>query len=192
MNRLFLLTALLILATVGCDSVGLVEPIGDPLTIDEKSEYTGRWINSDGVICELKVSKDGTLLVGAMQWNDEKQQFVANNLPLEARRVGSAIYFLVRGDGGKGDYGILRVQRVSDSELRIYGADPAKFRAAVESGKLKGEVIVKPAQGNTRETFQVRIHPDAKSIDEVFGSEDFSQWAPKDGAQKFRRLGQDN
>ncbi len=191
MVRAFLLFAIILVALfTGCNTVVLKGPIGRPLTTEEKSAFVGRWISQDEEqeVCQLNLAKNGELVAGFFGWDEETQQFGAQTWPIDARRVGRAVYFLVlMEDGDDRVYEIFRIEQTSENELKLIFADPKKFREAVEKRKLKGKVtfrLPKTKGGH----FTVSIDPSSKGIEEVFGVDDFAPWTKEDGEVTWRLL----
>lgn len=182
MNRLLLLSAAMFIAgSVGCDMVTLDGPIGDPLSRAEKAAFVGRWINEDSEICEIRLTNDEKLVLGSLSWDDEQQRHRAQNHVIDSRKVGDAVYFLAHDDPN--DISFARIERVGESEFKMYAPDAAKFRAAVERGILRGEIIPKK-----NDNYTVRINVDSPLTKPVFAAVDFSDWYLDDGTIAFRRI----
>jgi hypothetical protein len=81
------------------------------------------------------------------------------------------------------DIGFVRIERVGESEFKMYVPDAAKFRAAVERGSLNGKIIPKK-----NDNYTVRIHVDSPLTKPVFSAEEFSDWYLKEGTISFRRI----
>ena len=177
-----LMLAALIAGAIGCDSVVLDAPIGERLTSDANSSFAGRWIDDESEIFEIRQTKGGGLVSGALVWDEKTQQYRAQTQHIDSRRIGSAIYFLWRDDPD-GDFGFFRIERTGESELTMHLPDPAKYRSAVEDGKLDGDIIPKK-----NDSFTVRVHADSPSIKEIFGAMDISKWHLPDVSATYRRI----
>jgi len=167
---------------IGCDSVVLDAPVGERLTSHANSEFAGRWINDEFEVLEIRQAKDGGLVTGVLIWDEEKQEFQAETHPIDSRRIGSAIYFLGRDDSNN-DFGFVRIERTGENELTMHLPDPAKFRSAVEDGRLDGDII--PMMNDS---FTLRVRADSASIKEVFGAMDISKWHLPDDSVTLRKI----
>jgi len=182
MNRLLSLIAVsLLVGSLGCDMVTLDAPIGEPLSQTEKAAFVGRWINDESEICEFRLTIDQNLVMGSMSWDDEQQRHRAQNHVFDARKVGVVIYFLAHDDPK--EIGFVRIERNGESGFKMHTPDAAKFRAAVETGKLSGEIILRK-----NDNYTVQIHAGSPLTDPVFSAEDLSAWYLGEGTQVFRRI----
>ncbi len=186
MNRSpFLIVAILVAGSVGCDLVTLDGPIGDPLTEAEKATFVGRWINEASDVFELRLTNDQKLVMGSISWDDDRQQHRATNSVIDARKVGEAIYFLAHEDPQ--DIGFVRIIREPEldgqTQFKMLVPDAAKFRKAVEAGKLAGNVLPRKNSNYT-----VRIHADSPLTEPVFSSDAYSDWYLVKDALTFRRI----
>lgn len=182
MNRLLSLSAAIFVAgSLGCDMVTLDAPIGDPLSQTEKAAFVGRWINDELEICEFRLTNDQKLVMGSLTWDDDRQRHRAQNHVIDCRTVGEALYFLTLDDPN--DIGFVRIERIDESEFKMYAPDAAKFRAAVERGSLNGKIIPRK-----NDNYTVRVHVDSTLTEPVFSAKDFSEWYVKEGTISFRRI----
>ncbi|QDV84509.1 hypothetical protein [Planctomycetes bacterium TBK1r] len=186
MNRSpFLVVAMLVAGSVGCDLVTLDGPIGDPLMETEKATFVGRWINDASDVFELRLTNDQKLVMGSISWDDDRQQHRAANSVIDARKVGEAIYFLAHEDPQ--DIGFVRIIREPElngqTQFKMLVPDAAKFRTAVEAGKLAGNVLPRKNSNYT-----VRIYADSPLTEPVFSSEAYSDWYLVKDALTFRRI----
>lgn len=160
--RLCILVALL--AMTGCDTVLIDSPIGEKVPRADIEKLMGRWTNNSQNIIELQLSKKGDVVLGALLWNDDKQQFDATSKVLDVRTVDDAIYVFATLDKKSSDanadlddfesdttaekeneskddesqFIFFRVSIISEKEIQIFLADLKAVRKAIEAGKLDG------------------------------------------------------
>lgn len=160
--RLCILVALL--AITGCDTVLIDSPIGEKLPQSEAAKLMGRWTDDDENLIELQLSKKGDVVLGALSWNDEKQQFDATSKVLDVRTVDNAIYVFATQEKESSDANVdldnfesnttaekdneskedkpqfifFRVSVISESEIHLFLPDLKAVRKAIEAGKLEG------------------------------------------------------
>jgi hypothetical protein len=174
--------ASLIAACVGCDVVTLDKPIGEPLSQAEKTEFVGRWINDDSEVFDIRLTPAGTLLVGTLSWDGEKQQHHAESLAIDARKVGEAIYFLVSTD--EGDILFTRIERTGKNEFTRRDPDARAFREAVEARQLDGRI----STGKNRD-YVVQIPADSRLTENALSSKELpALFEKKENQQLFRRI----
>jgi len=154
MHKHALIIAALLVSTLGC-TVLVDAPFGTPLTQQEKETFTGRWTASDSEVIEFRLARNGSLCTGQLSWSEEQQKYVADTIQIDLRRAGNNIYGFVQNlpnDEDRDQFGFMLIEKINNSEMNAYFPDVARFRAAIESGKLNGEV--------TSETINIERHPD--------------------------------
>lgn len=182
MQRTFsVLSTLAIAGSLGCDLVMLDGPIGVPMSRADNAGFVGRWITDEAEICEFRLTDGNQLVMGTLVWDDEHARYRAQNHQIDTRAVGDAVYFLKHDDPR--EIGFVRIQRTGESQLKMHLPDPAKFRTAVESGQLDGEVIPRK-----NDHYTVRIHVDSPLTRPVFAAADFSDWSRQGDSQILRRI----
>ncbi|MCA9140569.1 MAG: hypothetical protein KDB00_27545 [Planctomycetales bacterium] len=135
--RTFAFCAMITLAIVGCDSVSIDKPIGQKIGESQRKLLIGRWETHDHNLIELRWHSSGYLVAGTASWDDKNQQFKASNEKIEMRTIGDSAYAFMATDGR---YSFARIEFQDDDHIRIYPAEPDKFRSAVENGLLPGTV----------------------------------------------------
>lgn len=204
MSKLIRLAVFLfLLGATGCNAVVLDAPIGEPLTRKEKSIFVGEWVVADNSteILYLRLNDSNELIKGKLEWDAALGQFKVESNVLDCRRVGSAIYCFEQLEGEptadsgpppvKEVFGFVRVEPVSDVEFKLYLPDSKNFKAAVESGKLRG--FVEEDENNDsladeEKRYDVLVRANSESIEEVFGSKDISAWFDTENSTTHYRL----
>lgn len=151
--------AALILFAVGCDTVSIDAPIGAPVTPAERESVTGRWIDEESTITEVRQTKRGQLVAGSLHWDEENSRFVVENISVDLRRVGGVAYVFVqrKGETPKDGYLFGRVSSMTDDKMRIHPPKPEAFRTAVENGQAEGEVL-----SGKKDQFHVRLDAESR------------------------------
>jgi hypothetical protein len=184
MKQIFAAMALALGAiSTGCDLVTLDAPVGEPLTQKEKVTFTGRWINGESEVCDIRIRRDGQLVIGNMEWNDENERYEASEMVIEARKVGDVVVFFLEKQAEAPNFFFARIDWSNKSEFKVYNPDAAKFRAAVEASKLDGKVF-----RNAEDDIHVRLHAASPSITRDLSTEKASAWFETDGAENYRRV----
>jgi hypothetical protein len=173
-----------LVALTGCDAVTLNAPIGEPLSKSEKAEFVGRWIDGESEVCDIQLTKDEFIVFGWMAWDEDEDRHIAKDQRVHCRQVGNAIYFLILDDPI--DVKFARIERASEAEFSVHLPDAAKFRTAIEQGKLKGTIV------SENDNFTAKIDVSSSSTDTVFSSEDYLDWYLKEPIKTFRRIEQHN
>jgi hypothetical protein len=144
MKQISFLICLLALATTGCHTVSLRQPLGD----DDPTAYkslAGTWASGDGKIIEAHLSKRGQLFVGGLEWDDATEKFKAETLNLRATKAGKLRLLFVNVDPKTADKRFVfgRYEIEDGQAIRIYWPNASIFEEVVSAGKLKGTVVKK-------------------------------------------------
>jgi hypothetical protein len=151
-NRAFCL--ILLLASVGCDSVTIDKPIGQRIDSSKTENVVGRWTDSENNIIELRLSKNQELVGGHLAWDEEAQRFTSNSEVLDVRTLDDKVYLFLTDEK---ETIFFRVELVNPNHLKLFIPDPSKFRDAVRAGEISGTVTPKK-----NDHFNVLITADAK------------------------------
>ena len=141
---LSLIVTLSIMIVVGCGSVNVNHPIGEPLAEDnsETSElFDGTWTNDDGEAIQLKYLDGGKLRIASLDWDDESQTFTKNEWTVLLTTHRSASFFnFTDEEENDGKYQFVRYVFASKQTMIILTPRVEAFEKAVKDGKLKGRV----------------------------------------------------
>lgn len=158
------LTCLVLLfPCLGCNSVMVQQPFGEPVGDAEREQLTGVWeLGEGGERLKVAQTKAGVLKAGLLEWDEEKERFIVNNVELQATHLGNDRFVLMQVTEGpkKSDtWTFVRYERVEAKKLHVFGVDAKTFRAGVESGTLAGTVK------QEKRTFRVTIESSRRDIE---------------------------
>lgn len=173
-----LIVASVIAGLLGCDTVTLDGPIGEPLPRTEATAFVGRWTNAESKVVDFRLTDAGTLTAGTLNWDSEQQKHIAKNHKVDARRVGDATYFLFSDD--EQSFGFVRIKQTGDLVFKMYSPDAKAFRSAVEDGKLEGKITAKK-----NDHFNVHIRVDSALAEKIFTAGTLEDWYGEELTQTF-------
>ena len=139
----------------GCDSVTIDRVIGDRVHLEKLNSVIGRWYNEENKIVEFQVTKTGELVSAYIAWDENAQRFDLNSSVLNVRRLDDTTYLFVTD---KDETGFFRIEIDGNNEIRLFYPNALKFRDAVNSGTLTGDVVSSPG-----EKMKVKIKADEKT-----------------------------
>jgi len=180
MNTLKITLAIGLLALVGCDRVIIDAPFGEPLDRGQAAQFDGKWGDDEGNVVEFHLTREGKLIAGTIAWDDDAQQFIANNEPVDARTLDGVIYAFLSEDSVTS---FARIEVINESEIVAHLPIPMKFRSAVESGKLAGTVKIRG------EHFTVKLVAGDASTAAFFASKDWRSYYSDEKIISLTRLG---
>jgi len=161
MVALRLICIAVVFAIAGCDSVTIDRVIGERVHLEKlntvigKWTVSGKWDNEENKIVEMQVTKTGELVSAYIAWDESSQRFDLKSSVLNVRRLGDAIYLFVTD---KDKTGFFRFEIEGNNEIQLFFPDPIKFRDAVISGTLTGDIVSSPG-----EKMEVKIKADEKT-----------------------------
>src|SRR6185295_20188541 len=95
--RLIALYFTVLLASLGCNTVTVLQPLGEEDPTAYKA-LEGTWINDDGKMLQTHLSTLGQFAVGSLEWDEAKDQFKAETLHVRATRAGKLRLLQVESD----------------------------------------------------------------------------------------------
>ena len=173
-----LIVASIMAGLLGCDTVTLDGPIGEPLPKTEANAFVGRWTNAESEVVDFRLTDAGILTAGTLSWDDEQQKHVAKNHKVDARHVGNVTYFVFSDN--ERSFGFVRIKRTGDLEFKMYSPDARAFRSAVEEGKLEGKITTKQ-----NDHFDVQIRTDSTLTERIFSAKALGDWYDEELTQTF-------
>jgi hypothetical protein len=187
-----LLLLIAAIAPVGCDTVSSVHPIGVVSERDLAASLDGVWINPDDekqTPIQLRYLGEGDLAIAAVKWDNKARGFEMQSCQARLLEDDGVLYFNVRPndlndeepteDGRR--YGFARVTIRDDGGLQVAGPNVEAFSAAVEAGKLKGEV-------KRDERTDVIIRSDAAQLNAFIDPDQAPQQFNLEDASLLRRI----
>jgi hypothetical protein len=159
MRPTLILCRFALISVVGCSSVTVREPLGESVSNAQKS-LIGTWVNDDGEILEVRVSKLGHLIVGGLEWDDAKGEFKAESINVHATKAGKLQLIHAKFDPKSADERFVfgRYEIEDGKVMRVFSPVVSVFENAVDSGKLKGTVKKK------RYETEVRLDASAEAV----------------------------
>jgi len=180
MNMLRITLTMGLLAFVGCNRVIIDAPFGEPLNPKQAAQFDGKWSDGEGNVVEFHLTKEGKLIAGTISWDDDAQQFIANNETIDTRTVGGVLYAFLTEDAVTS---FARIEMIDEAQIVAHLPMPPKFRSAVESGKLAGTVKVRG------EHFTVKLVADDPSTTAFLASEDWRSYYSDEKIISLTRIG---
>jgi hypothetical protein len=180
-NRAFCL--ILLLASVGCDSVTIDKPIGQRIDSSRTENVVGRWTDSENNIIELRLSKNQELVGGHLAWDEEVQRFTSKSGVLDVRTLDDKVYLFLTDEK---ESIFFRVELVNPNQMQLFIPEPSKFRDAVKAGEISGTITPKK-----NEHFDVRITADAK-LASFLSADDWQKNYMSDPIIEYTRLAPKN
>jgi len=169
-----------ILCVAGCDIVTIDAPFGVPVDDAKQMAISGRWIDDDGEVVEIRRTKEGQLVYGWLEWDGKTQHFIAKTDYLDVRHVGEVDYMFMKIDD---QYMFGRISSVSETEMRIHSPSPDAFRRSVDNGRLSGRVHI-----IDKDHFHVQLDSDSELTVAVFAEAKLGDLYSDDGMRSFRRI----
>ncbi len=135
-KSIVLVAGIVLLSLSGCNLVVTDRPIGDPLPEKEIQQLVGKWLDDlEGVVVEIRLSSKNEIILGALEWNEDLDQFKAEQHTLEARLIGANKYLFYKGDEG---FSFCLYQLAEDGKLEIWIPEPTKFKALLKESQVVG------------------------------------------------------
>jgi hypothetical protein len=178
MNAMRCFLLIIMLLSLGCDSVTITEPFGDTTVTEQLRNVAGRWSDEKNNIFELRISKSNELIAGHLTWDDKSQQFVGKSEKVNVRTAENAIYIFVTDK----ETTFFRVEGINDGKIILYIPQPKSFREAVDAGLLTGSVTKKE-----NDHFHVNIKTDAK-LQELLASKKWKDYYYPDTVVTFKKV----
>ena len=134
------------LVLVGCDSVGTRYPLSaDPQPIDAE-QFEGAWMVDNDVI-HIHYDSQGVARMAGVEWDNETDSFKLNEAEIIVAEGEGHNYMSVgiaddeAAEAGKvEEYLLVQYYFTDEPDMVIWMPISGAFVAAVESGKLKGEI----------------------------------------------------
>ncbi len=140
--QLFLILAVSLVAAAACVDVSSPVVVGTRALVTERSDWEGKWTNSDGFEFEVEVAdaKQGILSVSWME--NEGELSVKKASTCYIRGVDSYTLFSVKVQGDESSPEVFLWGRVEKKEDQMFliGPQVAFFRRFVEDGTLRGKL----------------------------------------------------
>jgi hypothetical protein len=175
---------LMVACSLGCDSVVVDGRFGEPLSQAATSTFTGRWINEESEVVDVRLLADNRLILGSLSWDKKKNAFAVQNHTVEARLVGGVTYFLLGADDDDA-YGFVRIERIADDAIKMLSPDPEAFRTAVKNGKIDGQIVV-----TRSDHFSVVLESRSPLNLQLLSNKESAGWYKADETQIIRRIKQ--
>ena len=129
------------LLLTSCTFVACKEPVGTPVKEGIAEKFDGTW-QAAGSVMHVKFLGDGRVLVASI--SDEKEGFKLSQQTVIVTMIDKGMYanFPLPAEGKPQCYALARVAEGGggNNPLVLYGPKFNVFSAAVEGGKLPGEV----------------------------------------------------
>lgn len=157
----------LLLAFTGCNNVTIDKPFGDRMEPSRLERFVGKWMDQQGKIFELRLSRNRELVGGHLEWDEEAQSFTSKTVVLDVRTLKTTDYLFLTESN---ETIFVLVEFADADRLKVFLPDPNKFRDAVSEGSLSGVIAPKK-----NDRFDVRITTDEK----------LTSFLSKDGWKKY-------
>ena len=135
---------------VGCDSVGVKQPLGQPTDEAGRAKLIGIWQLGDANQFHVQQKRDGSLAVGVLEWNKATEEFRAGGGDLVVTHLGQTQWMFMR-NSQKREEGWTFVSYEHDGQngLKLFACRPQVFQEAVKAGQLEGTISKQGKRSHT-------------------------------------------
>jgi len=167
--------ALGVLFFVGCE-ITIDKPIGKEFSAKEKSSLVGSWVSDEGSFWEVQKNKKADLVIGALSWDDKKNEFKVETIELFLTTIGQSEYAFFKSEG---NFVFCRYVRKDDSNLELMIPDSKAFRKLVQESVAAAKVSGSKAIGvvedenpdfSVNSDFAIKLSSESKALLEFFES----------------------
>lgn len=157
----------------GCSGPVTVSPFGGTLQEEEIATLAGRWKGKEQDIQIVMVNDK--IIVGALQFDAEHDEFIAINLQVAIRKIGKHNIGFVQTPDLK-RYTVFLVDEYSSKKVTVRQADHDRFVSLVRKNSLGGEIIEAKHSPWLRPL--VIIEPDPTAFEDILQSEKIEELFP--------------
>lgn len=176
---------LVAIALVGCDSVTVDQPFGEPASKELCSKLRGIWGDLEGNVYHVETKSDNDLVVAVTQWNSKKKKFTTRNIPMKLMVVGERpLLFFPADEGDNPTFAFLWLSQLDKDSLNARNPNADAFREAVESGQLQGKVVERK-----NDNFTVNLEATDGLLEKLSGTAGPEYFDEEDDDSVLRKVG---
>ncbi len=169
------------LATVGCSSVTVKAPFGEPVSGNVTEQMAGAW-EFNGQVLHIAAKDEATVRVALVEYKDG--QFVLKQFDAAVRELDARRYVFIHEEDADGGYtfGHLVLQARHDHMI-VYGPDVKLFEQLVSDGEIAGT--------NDRNNNAVKVKLDAThaQLEERLSAGDHAKYFNQENPAVLVRIG---